>query len=49
MDAGANVHVICPPSDEVDVVRVVEDLPGVRNVLLDGVGIGPEGRTEHLF
>lgn len=49
LDAGANVHVICAPNAEAEVVRAVEVVPGVHDVLLDGVGNGPESPTEHLF
>jgi len=49
MDAGANVHVICAPSAERDVVALLETLPEVGGVLLDGVGEGPIVQTEHLF
>jgi diphosphomevalonate decarboxylase len=49
MDAGANVHVICPPSAEAPVVRALEGLPEMTGVLLDGVGDGPTFETEHLF
>ena len=49
MDAGANVHVICPPSCEREVASLLQSLPGVTGVLLDGVGEGPEVQQEHLF
>jgi len=49
MDAGANVHVICPPSAERDVAAVLQSLNGVVGVLLDGVGEGPAVQAEHLF
>ena len=49
MDAGANVHVICPPSCEREVTSLLQALPGVTGVLLDGVGEGPEVQQEHLF
>ena len=49
MDAGANVHVICPPSAERDVVALLESIPEVTGVLLDGVGEGPAVQKEHLF
>lgn len=49
MDAGANVHVICPPQAEGDVLRELEALSEVSSVLLDGVGEGPEFHEEHLF
>jgi diphosphomevalonate decarboxylase len=49
MDAGANVHVICDPDSEPDVVDRLEDLPSVASVIRDGVGDGPEPESEHLF
>jgi diphosphomevalonate decarboxylase len=49
MDAGANVHVICPPRAEGDVLRALEGVRGVAAVLLDGVGEGPYFHEEHLF
>jgi len=49
MDAGANVHVICTPSSEMDVVRLLKSVPEVSDVVLDGVGPGPRMETEHLF
>jgi diphosphomevalonate decarboxylase len=49
MDAGANVHVICAPAAEREVVGLLKALPEVGGVLLDGVGEGPTAQTEHLF
>jgi diphosphomevalonate decarboxylase len=49
MDAGANVHVICTPPAEKDVVRLLKTVPDVRDVVLDGVGPGPRVEREHLF
>lgn len=49
MDAGANVHVICDPDSEDDVVERLEDLPAVGFVIRDGVGDGPESERQHLF
>ena len=49
MDAGANVHVICTPAAEKDVVRLLKQLPEVKGVVLDGVGPGPREQSEHLF
>ncbi|HJQ99745.1 MAG TPA: diphosphomevalonate decarboxylase [Candidatus Polarisedimenticolaceae bacterium] len=49
MDAGANVHVICTPSAEKEVVRLLESVSEVRDVVLDGVGPGPREEREHLF
>lgn len=49
MDAGANVHVICPPRAEGDVLRALEGVRGVGSIVLDGVGEGPVFHEEHLF
>lgn len=49
MDAGANVHVICPPTSEDAVAAAVSDLPSVHGVIRDRVGSGPRHETEHLF
>jgi diphosphomevalonate decarboxylase len=49
MDAGANVHVICDPESEEDVVERLEDLPAVGFVIQDSVGGGPESEEPHLF
>jgi diphosphomevalonate decarboxylase len=49
MDAGANVHVICPAADEPAVAAALDGLEGVDFVLRDGVGPGPLFEDEHLF
>jgi len=49
MDAGANVHVICSPPAEPEVVAELEQLDGVHGVIRDGVGEGPETVAESLF
>jgi len=49
MDAGANVHVICSPAAEPEVVAELEQLDGVRGVIRDGVGEGPEAIARSLF
>jgi len=49
IDAGAHVHVICPPRAERDVVECLKRVSEVRGVLLDGVGEGPRIEAEHLF
>ncbi|MEL7059431.1 MAG: diphosphomevalonate decarboxylase [Acidobacteriota bacterium] len=48
MDAGANVHVICRPAGQEDVVARLGDVPGVDRCILDGVGDGPRRTAEHL-
>jgi diphosphomevalonate decarboxylase len=49
LDAGANVHVICPPESEDDVADRLEELAAVGFVIRDGVGPGPSREIEHLF
>ena len=49
LDAGANVHVICPPSSEGEVAARLSRLPAVERVLRDGVGPGPAREDEHLL
>ncbi|NRA94741.1 MAG: diphosphomevalonate decarboxylase [Planctomycetes bacterium] len=49
MDAGANVHVICPPSSEDAVAAAISALPSVHDVIRDRVGSGPRNESEHLF
>lgn len=41
MDAGANVHVICPPDAEPQVADRLGALPEVHRTIRDGVGDGP--------
>lgn len=49
MDAGPNVHVICPPEAEEPVARRLGALAGVQSVIRDAVGTGPGVVSEHLF
>jgi diphosphomevalonate decarboxylase len=49
LDAGANVHVLCPAAAEEEVAARLAVTPGVHEVLRDGVGDGPELHDEHLF
>jgi diphosphomevalonate decarboxylase len=49
MDAGANVHVICPPGDEESIAEALAATPGVEKVLRDRVGSGPETLEEELI
>ena len=46
IDAGPNVHVLCPARDEERVVGALEALPGVRFLIRDGVGRGPRLEVE---
>lgn len=49
MDAGANVHVLCEPTDEPVVAARLEELDAVHEVIRDGVGEGPRAGEVHLF
>ncbi len=49
MDAGPNVHVICPPEAEPAIAESLAAIPGVQQVLRDRVGDGPRTSGEHLF
>lgn len=49
MDAGANVHVICPSETEPRVAAALEAVPGVRGVLRDRVGTGPREEEADLL
>jgi diphosphomevalonate decarboxylase len=49
MDAGANVHVLCPPEDEPRVAAVLEAVPGVRGLIRDRVGDGPRQESVDLL
>lgn len=49
MDAGANVHVLCLPESEAEVVVRLEALAAVRSTIRDGVGDGPRTSDDHLF
>jgi diphosphomevalonate decarboxylase len=49
MDAGPNVHVICEAGSEERVAAALREVPGVREVIRDGVGPGPRFVPEHLF
>ncbi|HSL83739.1 MAG TPA: diphosphomevalonate decarboxylase [Thermoanaerobaculia bacterium] len=49
MDAGANVHVICPPEDEPRVAAALEAVPGIQGLIRDRVGDGPWEEDVDLF
>jgi len=49
MDAGANVHVLCPAEADDDVARRLEALGPVRRVIRDRVGPGPRVLDEHYL
>lgn len=49
MDAGPNVHVICRPADEAAVAEELRALDSVQEIILDGVGSGPELSEAHLL
>lgn len=48
IDAGPNVHAICPAEVEPAVNDALAALPTVRRTLRDGVGDGPYETSEHL-
>ena len=49
MDAGANVHVICEPEFEPEIARRLMAVRGVRRIIRDRVGPGPQLGIEPLF
>ncbi len=49
MDAGANVHVICPRAAEDTVASALVQTAGVTGTIRDRVGGGPEVQSEGLF
>lgn len=49
IDAGANVHVLCPATEEAGVASRLEALPAVRSLIRDGVGRGPAVEAGHLI
>ena len=49
MDAGANVHVLCPPSSVGDVVTRLNDIPTVQSTIIDETGHGPRYEEDDLF
>ncbi|MGO4741815.1 diphosphomevalonate decarboxylase [Serratia quinivorans] len=49
IDAGPNVHVICPEGSHSQVQEVIERVPGVRRVIVDCTGNGPSLTERHLL
>ncbi|MEJ2084944.1 MAG: diphosphomevalonate decarboxylase [Acidobacteriota bacterium] len=49
MDAGANVHAICTPESEDEVVRSLGALSEVERLIQDRVGEGPRRLDNHLL
>jgi diphosphomevalonate decarboxylase len=49
IDAGPNVHVICPSEHEREVAAAMEAVEGVHSVIRDRVGEGPRETDRHLF
>jgi diphosphomevalonate decarboxylase len=49
MDAGPNVHVLCPPASADTVAERLEALPAVDTLIRDGVGTGPTSDAAPLF
>jgi len=48
IDAGPNVHAICPAEYEDRVVAAFASMPEVESVLRDRVGAGPHSTTDHF-
>jgi diphosphomevalonate decarboxylase len=48
IDAGPNVHVICPSAEETSVAEALGELEEVDQVIVDRVGSGPYFSNEHL-
>ncbi|MDH3253754.1 MAG: diphosphomevalonate decarboxylase [Acidobacteriota bacterium] len=48
IDAGPNVHVICPSDEEVGVAAALRELNEVESVIVDRVGNGPFLTEDHL-
>jgi diphosphomevalonate decarboxylase len=48
IDAGPNVHVICPLDQEEDVARILRSMGETESVIADRVGTGPFLTEEHL-
>lgn len=48
IDAGPNVHVLCEPAGESQVIQALEKVPGVQELISDGVGNGPYLTSDHL-
>jgi diphosphomevalonate decarboxylase len=49
LDAGPNVHCLCPPADAEEVRDRLGNLEGVRDVLVSGAGDGVRPVDYHLF
>jgi diphosphomevalonate decarboxylase len=49
MDAGANVHVLCPADEEPQVATRLDEVPDVLRTIRDGVGDGPTTDVSPLF
>lgn len=49
MDAGANVHVLCPAAEAGEVAERLGRLAAVSGVIRDRVGDGPALHDDHLF
>jgi diphosphomevalonate decarboxylase len=49
MDAGANVHVLCPPEEEARVAAALAAVAGVQGLIRDRVGDGPREEPADLL
>ncbi|MCB0150022.1 MAG: hypothetical protein KDE01_20545, partial [Caldilineaceae bacterium] len=48
IDAGPNVHLICEPTFEVEILKRLQKLGSVRSVITSGPGDGPQLLDKHL-
>ncbi|MFO7635540.1 MAG: diphosphomevalonate decarboxylase [Caldilinea sp.] len=49
IDAGPNVHLLCEPAFEPELLKRLQSLSGVRSVITSGPGNGAELVEQHLF
>jgi diphosphomevalonate decarboxylase len=49
IDAGPNVHLLCEPAFERELLRRLQTLSSVRTVMTSGPGEGAEVIDQHLF
>ncbi len=49
VDAGPHVHVVCRGSDVAEVQKTLEVIPGIKTIIVCGIGEGAKIIQEHLF
>jgi len=49
MDAGPNVHLLCEEEDAGPLIAALEEMPNVRQIMVNSPGLGAHLRPEHLF